>query len=179
MAFLRNILIVLTLLVTSGSAQSTNNALAPGSEAPRFYTSTIDDTDFFLSRKVGANARAHEKAPIILSFFTTTCIPCRQEIPYLDSLQTEFPQIAFYLVNVAEEPQIVKEYLRKMKYNLPVLVDRYGLASKKYSATITPTLVGIDIDGRIAFVKRGFRESDKEMIRNNVEKLAGAKSSTE
>jgi len=173
MTFLGYALALLLGLAIPDSSQSTTDTLVTGTEASRFYASSLDGPDFFLSRKIGPQARPDEKSPIVLCFFTTTCIPCRQEIPYLDSLQVAYPQIAFYLVNVAEEPQIVKEYVRKMKYDLPILIDRYGLAAKKYLATSTPILVGINADGRIAFFKRGFRVTDKKTVRDNVEKLAG------
>ncbi|MFH1213429.1 MAG: TlpA disulfide reductase family protein, partial [Candidatus Neomarinimicrobiota bacterium] len=107
---------------------------------------------------------------------STTCIPCRQEIPFLDSLQAEFPQVSFFLVDVNEEPQIVKDYIRKMQYKIPVLIDRYGQVAKKYEANITPTLVCIDTDGRVVFYKRGFKASEKPHIRAQVKKLLPNKS---
>jgi len=167
------VLAILLLFVNPTFPQNADT-LAAGAVAPSFYVSTLDGSDFFLSRKVGAKARPNEKAPVVLVFFTTSCIPCRQEIPFLDSLRIEYPQIAFYLVNVAEEPQIVKEYVQKMEYKMPVLLDRYGQIAKRYQASITPTLVGININGQIAFFKRGFQMGDKELILKNIEKLAVA-----
>ncbi|HRS51015.1 MAG TPA: TlpA disulfide reductase family protein [Candidatus Marinimicrobia bacterium] len=174
MAHISCVLTILLSLVTPEHIQTTADTLATGMSAPSFYVSTLDGSDFFLSRKVGAKARPNEKAPVVLVFFTTSCIPCRQEIPFLDSLRIEYPQIAFYLVNVAEEPQIVKEYVQKMEYKMPVLLDRYGQIAKRYQASITPTLVGININGRIAFFKRGFQVSEKYLIRQNIEKLTSA-----
>jgi thiol-disulfide isomerase/thioredoxin len=173
MNLMSNILTLLLLLMPPDSNQSTvTDTLATGREAPRFWTSSLDGSDFYLSRKVGSKARTNEKKALVLSFFSTTCIPCRQEIPFLDSLQAEYPQIGFYLVNVGEESQLIKEYVQKMQSKLPVLTDRYAQVAKKYQAMITPTLVGIDPKGQIAFFKRGFRIDDKTLIRNKIRQLA-------
>lgn len=177
MIIINNVLALFLLLMTPDSTQSVAEAPLPGTDAPRFWASNLDGTDFYLSRKVGDKARPNEKKPVVLSFFTTTCIPCRQEIPFLDSLQAEFPRVTIYLVNVGEEPQIVKNYIQKMQYKLPVLLDRYGQVAKKYNATITPTLVVIDTDGRIVFFERGFRTGEKDKIRQEIRNLEDVNSS--
>jgi len=83
------------------------------------------------------------------------------------------------LVNIGEEPQIIKRYIQKMEYKLPVLIDRYGQVAKKYHATVTPTLVDIDTNGQIAIFKRGFRVIDKGTIRDRIMSLAGVISAPE
>jgi len=174
MTYISCVLAILLSLVTPDTHQIMADTLAISASAPSFYVSALDGSDFFLSRKVGAKARPNEKSPVVLVFFTTSCIPCRQEIPFLDSLRVEYPQIAFYLVNVGEEPQIVKEYIQRMNYKMPVLLDRYGQVAKRYQASITPTLVGINVIGQITFLKRGFQISDKELIQTNIKKLTDA-----
>ena len=66
-----------------------------GTEAPTFFAHTIEGKPFFLSKEI------EKEQPIVLSFFATWCIPCRQELPVVDTLATEFPEIQFYLVNVS------------------------------------------------------------------------------
>lgn len=179
MTYISCVLAILLSLVTPDTHQIMADTLAISASAPSFYVSALDGSDFFLSRKVGAKARPNEKSPVVLVFFTTSCIPCRQEIPFLDSLRVEYPHIAFYLVNVGEEPQIVKEYIQRMNYKMPVLLDRYGQVAKRYQASITPTLVGINVNGQIVFFKQGFQVSDKDLIHKNIEKLVGVNSLSE
>jgi thiol-disulfide isomerase/thioredoxin len=134
MAVMNTILTFLLLLAAPDSLRTTPVSLTGGADAPRFWASLLGGGDFYLSRKVGDKARLSERTALVLSFFTTTCIPCRREIPLLDSLQTEFPQIDFFLVNIGEEPALVKNYVQKMQYKMPVLIDRYGQIAKKYQA---------------------------------------------
>ena len=69
--------------------------LKVGDPAPTFYIRTLEEKNFFMS-----DTLKHDK-PIILSFFATWCIPCREEIPVLDSVRQEFPDMKFYLVDVS------------------------------------------------------------------------------
>ena len=51
-----------------------------GDPAPTFFVRTIDNKNFFLSDTL------KKSEPIVLSFFATWCLPCRKEIPVLDTL---------------------------------------------------------------------------------------------
>jgi len=142
-----------------------------GTEAPSCYAYFLNGGDFFLSRYVGPKARSHLKGPIVISFFTTFCIPCRKEIPYLHTLQENYPDIKVFLVNIGEEPEHVSNYINSMGYTLPVLLDRYGKISEKYFATVTPTLVTIITEGKIGFYKQGYSEADNDKIKQAFERL--------
>ena len=162
------------LLALTTSPDSTNmDGLSIGTQAPTFYSKLSGGGDFYLSRIVGQRSRPNLKSHIVLSFFTTSCVACRAEIPILHDLQEDFPTIKFYLVNIAEKDERCKAYIKKMGYTLPVLLDKYGKTAEKYKATHTPTLVIIDEDGKIVFFKKGFSKDkdDAKVIRNRLEKL--------
>ena len=164
---MRAILIVTLLISTAWCADSlsaTSPGLPLGSEAPGCYAKTIDGVDFFLRRHVGPRARNGLKGPVVLSFFTTSCLPCRKEIPFLHALKEEYPGLSIYLVNIGEDPETVQSYVGKMNYTLPVLLDRYGRISENYSAKVTPTLIAINESGAIDFYKQGFADADTSTI---------------
>lgn len=150
-------------------------ALLPGDPAPMFFLRQLDENDFFLSRRVGDRARPGKKSPIVLSFFTNACIPCRKEIPHLTALQEEYTVPGIYLVNVGDDVDMVKKYVTKMKYNLPVLLDKYGMIAEKYKAEMTPTLVIISEEGKILFYKQGFEDGDEKIISAKMKELFGEK----
>jgi len=142
-----------------------------GTEAPSCYAYFLNGDDFFLSRYVGPKARSQLKRPIVLSFFTTSCIPCRKEIPYLHTLQENYPDVKVLLVNVGEEPELISNYIKSMGYTLPVLLDRYGKIAEKYFAKVTPTLITINTEGKIDFYKQGYSETDNKTIKQAFERL--------
>ncbi|MDO9548984.1 MAG: TlpA disulfide reductase family protein [Candidatus Marinimicrobia bacterium] len=161
-------ILMITLLITTvwctDSLSTKNPGLAMGSQAPRCFAKTIGGKDFFLSRHVGPRARNELKGPVVFSFFTTSCLPCRKEIPFLHALKEEYPELSIYLVNVGEDPETVQSYVDKMNYTLPVLLDRYGKISDNYSAKVTPTLIVINRAGAIEFYKQGFTDADTSTI---------------
>lgn len=165
---------MMVLLSLSADSSAVNDdCLKVGDVAPMFYAHEIRGGDFFLSKVVGDKALPDKKNPVVLNFFTTSCIPCRKEIPYIHTLRKEYSNISIYLVNVGENEDKVKKYISKMGYTLPVLHDKYGVISKKYKASVTPTFVIITEDGKIAYYKRGFKESDTELIQQEIQKLSG------
>lgn len=170
--FIVHILLISTILAADSLSYNPTNQLKPGMPAPGCYARTLDGNDFFLSRYVGPRARRELQAPVVFSFFTTFCVACRKEIPYLHTLSREYPEIRICLVNVGEDPHTVQAYIRKMNYTLPVLLDRYGKIAENFTAQVTPTLVGINADGEIICFKQGFSAPDTTAIRTLFNQLA-------
>lgn len=167
------VLMMVLLSLSADSSAVNDDVLRVGEVAPVFYAHKIGGGDFFLSKLVGDKARPDKKRPVVLNFFTTSCIPCRKEIPYIHTLKEEYTKFSIYLVNVGENESKVKKYISKMGYTLPVLHDKYGVISKKYKSSVTPTFVIITEDGKIAYYKQGFKESDAELIQQEMQKLSG------
>ena len=143
--------------------------LKVGDPAPTFYIRTLEEKNFFMS-----DTLKHDK-PIILSFFATWCVPCREEIPVLDSVRQEFPDMKFYLVDVSglntngkamiEDSLQVANMINYLKVDILVLMDLYGKTAEKYAVKELPTLVVIDPKGKISYVHTGYkRGEEKELI---------------
>ncbi|HMA62356.1 MAG TPA: TlpA disulfide reductase family protein [bacterium] len=140
-------------------------------KAPTFFAKTLAGDDFFLSKEVGAKADPEERKAIVLSFFTTSCIPCRQEIPIMMELSKEYQNIGFYLVNIAEDEEKVGKFVKEMDYTLPVLLDRYGyISTKKYDVSVSPAVVMITPDGLLFHKETGLPDEP----RNHYEQLLDA-----
>ena len=67
---------------TSGYSQA-DQKLMLGDTAPTFYLRTLEGEHFFLSKEIKTDS------PIILAFYATWCIPCRQEIPALEKVMSD------------------------------------------------------------------------------------------
>ena len=135
--------------------------------APTFFARTLTGESFFLSKKVGPEAREEDKKPIVLVFFTTSCIPCRVEIPIMMEFSDSLDNIEFYLVNIAEDRGTVKKYINNRGYNLPVLLDRYGMiSSKRYNINKSPAVVIISKEGRLLYQKMGLPDKPRKYYKN-------------
>lgn len=175
MIIISSIFLLLVLAFSPDSTAGNGDVLKIGEMAPMFYAKQIDGGDFFLSKKVGPKATAGKKSPVLLSFFSTTCIPCRKEIAFLHSIQKEFPSVDFYLIDISEPEDKVKAYVSAMNWTIPILIDRWGANAKKYKASSTPTLIIISEDGTVFFYKRGYDEKFNDTVKKYLQKLEKGK----
>ncbi|PIS30981.1 MAG: hypothetical protein COT43_00605 [Candidatus Marinimicrobia bacterium CG08_land_8_20_14_0_20_45_22] len=171
MSTLSTIFLTLMLIVAPDSLATLQGVLSVGDNAPMFYAKNLNGGDFFLSQRVGSKVQPEKRTPILISFFSTSCIACRQEIGFLHTIQQEFPSIEFYLIDINEPEEIVKPYITTMNWSIPTLIDRWGGVAKKYKAIATPTLVMIAETGKVSFYKRGYDAKTNETIRQQLRKL--------
>ena len=142
--------------------------LKVGDPAPTFYIRTLEEKNFFMS-----DTLKHDK-PIILSFFATWCVPCREEIPVLDSVRQEFPDMKFYLVDVSglntngkamiEDSLMVAKMINFLKVDILVLMDIYGKTAEYFAVKELPTLIVIDPKGIISYVHTGYTKGDENEL---------------
>ncbi len=149
-----------------------------GDRAPNFFLKTLQGDSFYLSRTVGAKARPNARTPIIVSFFQTTCIPCKAEIKEFEKLAEDIPEVPIYLIALNESPALVKEYLAQYPIKLNMLMDRYGVTGKKYGVVDAgglahlPNSFIIAADGTIRYHHRGFKPGDEVKYREVMTQLA-------
>lgn len=148
-----------------------------GDPAPTFFLRSLDGETFFLSRQVGAKASPETLKPLVLSFFATWCVPCKAEIPVLHRIQEEHPEVRFYLVNVEEEADLVKQYVTANGVRLPILMDMYSVVAKKYgivnseNIAVLPQLVLIDAAGNLVYAHEGYQAGDETELQAKLHKL--------
>lgn len=87
---------------------------------------------------------------VVLNFWATWCPPCRAEMPSLQQLAEIYgpDQLQVLAVNVAEGPRRINQYLQSSGLNLTVLLDPQGETARAWGATVLPTTILIDADGR-------------------------------
>src|SRR5262245_34556418 len=88
---------------------------------------------------------------VLLNFWATYCIPCREEIPALNSLQHEFEAQGLRIVGASLDDTIdgVNSYQQDVvKFDYPVLIGG-GDAKVKFAQSVLPTTYLIDRAGII------------------------------
>ena len=162
--------IVISILIGASLAFA---ELKVGDPAPTFFVRDLTEKSFFLSDTLKLGK------PIVLSFFATHCIPCRAEMPQLDTLSREYTNVNFYLVDVSgkikEDPVKVKELVTKLGVNLQVLMDKYGKVAEKYSVKSLPRLVVIDQKSKVNHIHDGYVPGDENKLKEILDKLTDAK----
>lgn len=166
---------VAALMLSLAVAQA---QLEIGQQAPKFYLPRLAGGSFYLSKVVGAKAKAEERRPVVLSFFQTTCIPCKAEIAEFEKLRVEFPNIDIFLVDISESNELVRDYIATYQVQLPMLMDRYGVTGKRFGVVdendvaLLPNSFLLSSDGTIYYQHTGFKPGDESVYREKLTELA-------
>lgn len=77
---------------------------------------------------------------IFLNFWLTSCIPCLAEMKSIEKLYSQFGNSNIqFLVISHEDPDVIKEFLQKHEYNLPIYtVEKEMLMSSIYTSKTVP-----------------------------------------
>jgi cytochrome c-type biogenesis protein len=88
---------------------------------------------------------------VLLNFWATYCIPCREEIPALNKLQSELEAQGLRIIGASVDDTIegINSYQQEVvKFDYPVLVGDSD-AKVKFEQAVLPTTYLIDRQGRI------------------------------
>lgn len=129
--------------------------------------------DFRLHDLVGKEVtlESYRGKPVLLDFWATWCEPCRQELPSFEKLHRESSkEIAILTVNVGESPDVVRNFINKEKYTLPVLLNEDQSVAKKYGVNAYPTLAVIDASGKVADYLIGSGPNPEQFLKSAIAK---------
>ena len=121
-------------------------ASAPGSSfelAPEVQFQTLAGQQFTLKQLRGN--------VVLLNFWATYCIPCREEIPVLNAMQHELEPRGLKILGASLEDNVadIESYQKEVrKFEYQVLVGGSD-AKARFGGTVLPTTYLIDRDGRI------------------------------
>jgi peroxiredoxin len=125
--------------------------------------------DFTLRSAAGDNLRLKEQRGqvVMLNFWATWCGPCREEMPHLNRLFEKYHAAGFMLfgVNVDNDARNARGMASRLGLQFPVLLDTDKKVSRLYDLETMPSTMLIDRDGRLRFVRLGYKsgyEADYE-----------------
>jgi cytochrome c biogenesis protein CcmG, thiol:disulfide interchange protein DsbE len=101
------------------------------------------------------NLRAELGHPVLLNFWSESCIPCRAEMPYLERIYTRYAshgEFALLGINQADPNDDIAPFGREYHITYPLLFDPGGTVNAAYVVTAIPTTYFIDSRGMIRSV---------------------------
>ena len=149
-------IVLIVLFYTSLSGEPGKNRIAPN-----FFLKDLQGKSHFLNDYCGTKKsvfKKNEKNVVLLSFFATWCLPCKEEFPVLEKLAAHYAgkKVKIFLINIEKDRALVRKYVREQKITVPVLLDHYGIAKKNFQVQTIPHLFLIDPAQRITWEKNGF-----------------------
>ncbi len=126
---------ILVLFLGACSSSTTNEHLWP-SVSVADATGSIVQTSNFIPEDV-----------LVVSLWSTWCVPCRRELPELQQYALEHPAISIVAVNLGDKPESVAQFAKEIGLNMPILIDSEGRISSSLGVTSVPATLIIDSNG--------------------------------
>jgi peroxiredoxin len=140
-------ILALTTLVASLAYAATLSG-----PAPSFTLQSLDGEPMSLASQKGN--------VVMINFWATWCVPCRQEMPHLQALYEKYRGLGFELLAVNVEKDNAdgaRKWLAETPVTFPVLVDPNNEVTKLYKVQTMPTTVLIGRDGTMRFIHHGYK----------------------
>ena len=112
--------------------------------------------------------------PVLVNFWATWCAPCKREMPSLEKLTNQFPQVKVYAINMEQPNKLkVRDFFRSIGVaSLDTYYDPKLKLVKQFKMRGLPTSILIDkngdefgrVIGEIDFVSDDFISLIKEYI---------------
>jgi cytochrome c biogenesis protein CcmG, thiol:disulfide interchange protein DsbE len=139
------------LVLLPSSAQQPLAGVSIGTAAPNFTLQIYGGSDVGAIVKLSA-LRGH---PVLLNFWSESCAPCLQEVPYLERFYSQYgAQRPFALlgINQADPKDDIARFGSDFDVTYPLLFDKGGIVNANYAVTAIPTTYFIDSSGIVRSV---------------------------
>ena len=122
-----------------------------GAKAPDFTLQVYGGSNMGAMVNLGA-LRGH---PVILNFWSESCTPCLQEVPYLERFYSHYAgqhRFALLGINQADPKGDITTFGVNFHVTYPLLFDKGGSVNATYAVTAIPTTYFIDSSGIVRSV---------------------------
>jgi peroxiredoxin len=137
--------------------QDANAQPKAGFMAPDFSLKTIDGQQVQLSDLRGKT--------VLVSYWATWCIPCKEELPELDKIQQEYKDKGLVIITIdaieQDKVEAVQNLVGQLNLGLPVLLDEDNTVYQQYKVLFFPTSFLVGSDGMIQQVMLGSKSSSE------------------
>ena len=86
---------------------------------------------------------------LVVSLWSTWCVPCRPELPQLQEFAAEHHDVSVVAVNLGDKLDSVAAYAQEIGLTMPVVIDTEGRISSALGVTSVPSTLVIDSSGKV------------------------------
>ena len=130
---------LLSLLLAAGCDRG-DHPRQVGRPAPDF---TVADGDRTLQLS------SYRGKVVVLNFWASWCTPCIEEIPSLNQLQRQMPQLVVLGVDLDKNPDAYQRFLARHRVDFTTIRDAQQHSNALYGTFVFPESYVIDRDGQI------------------------------
>ncbi len=164
---------LLAVFMATAFIRPVNAHAEPGLVTPQ---QRLEAPDFELSGLDGKKLRLQDYRGqlVLLNFWATFCVPCREEMPQLEALWKSFKDKGFTVIAIATDrgnAKEVKRFVQETALTFPVVLDPDGKVRNNYEIIGLPTTYLIGRDGRFHGRIIGARDWNNEAAVNMIREL--------
>ena len=139
---------------------------APGTALPSLSASGLEGNVPSIAGKV-----------VVLDFFASWCVPCKQSMPALEAMHKELKAKGLVVIGVSvdEKAEDMAGFLKKTPVTFSTVRDAGKKLVTAANVATMPTTVIVDRKGKIQHIHSGFRKGDDAKLRAVIEKLLAQK----
>lgn len=110
---------------------------------------------------------------VLIDFWASWCAPCKEEMPFLESLHKKNAGKGLVIVGVSvdQERANADKFIKALKVTFPVVHDEKHAVADQYKPPRMPTSFVLDKAGKVRFVHAGFRKDDAASIEREIAEL--------
>jgi thiol-disulfide isomerase/thioredoxin len=157
--------------------------LSPATNTQQQASTVGSEVELSLKDLAGIDQRlsAYRGRIVVLNFWATWCVPCKQEMPDLAAVQNEYAAFSVQVVGASADPfsdrAKVVQFIKQSKINFPVWLgattadmERFGVGPG------LPATVVIGRDGKVAVLH--YKVIQQAQLKKEIDRLLSADSAT-
>ena len=129
--------------ITYGVLRPAESDTAAGEQAPSFTLGLLDGSGTFSSAEL-------EGHPVVLNFWASWCLPCREEAGLLERKWLEYKDqgVRFIGVVIKDTPESALRFAKRFDLTYPMLFDPDRVLARKLGLIGLPQTFFLDAQGR-------------------------------
>ncbi len=159
---MQKIIIFFILALLSVNAAWAGRLMDPVVGEPQASGFNLDTVD-----GVAINLRDYTGKFVLLNFWATWCLPCREEMPAMSNLYDQLADVGLEVIGIHVGPSLkdVKKFLEKVPVNFTILIDK-DMSLVNWGVHGLPTTFLINSNGKLIYQAIGERQWDSpEMVK--------------
>ena len=128
-------------------SQAISTEVKKGSPAPGFSFTAVDGTK--------ASLADYKGKVVLINLWASWCSPCVREMPDIDRLKQDNPELVVLAVNVGESAADAEKFIQNNNYGFTWVIDESGEIGRAYPSDGIPYTIIVDKQGDIQGVFLG------------------------
>ena len=113
-----------------------------------------------------------KKGPVMVQFWATWCVPCKEEMKVLSELYTKYKDSGFVYVGVSIDDQKsmskVRPYIDSKSYKFPVVYDTDKNVFSSFGGQDPPYSIFLDRNGSVYKTYTGYIQGDDVKLESDI-----------